>query len=71
MRRFIGKLHFVYEAGPCGYDLYRQINAAGNRGRIDAVAHAADQTDCYALVKTKEPADGWPAANIFPAGHSI
>jgi transposase len=24
-----GKLHFVYEAGPCGYGLYRQINAAG------------------------------------------
>ena len=22
-------LHFVYEAGPCGYDLYRQLTAQG------------------------------------------
>jgi Transposase len=36
-----GKLHFVYEAGPCGYGLYRQINnrGPGLRGRLSC-SHA-------------------------------
>jgi len=28
-----GRLHVVYEAGPCGYGLYRQINALGHSPR--------------------------------------
>jgi transposase len=34
-----GKLHFVYEAGPCGYGLYRQINAAGQVCEVVSPAH--------------------------------
>ena len=34
-----GKLHFVYEAGPCGYGLYRQINAAGHVCEVVSPAH--------------------------------
>jgi transposase len=34
-----GKLHFVYEAGPCGYGLYRQINAAGQICEVVSPAH--------------------------------
>jgi transposase len=35
-----GKLHFVYEADPCGYGIYRQINAAGHVCEVPA-AHTA------------------------------
>lgn len=34
-----GKLHVVYEAGPCGYGLYRQINAAGHVCEVVSPAH--------------------------------
>lgn len=34
-----GKLHFVYEAGPCGYGLYRQINDAGHVCEVVSPAH--------------------------------
>lgn len=30
------KLHFCYEAGPTGYDLYRQINALGHECQVVA-----------------------------------
>lgn len=33
------KLHFVYEAGPCGYGLYRQILAAGHSCEVVSPAH--------------------------------
>jgi transposase len=33
------RLHIVYEAGPCGYGLYRQINAAGHRCEVVSPAH--------------------------------
>ena len=34
-----GKLHVVYEAGPCGYGLYRQINGAGHVCAVVSPAH--------------------------------
>jgi transposase len=34
-----GKLHVVYEAGPCGYGLYRQINASGHSCSVVSPAH--------------------------------
>ncbi len=34
-----GKLHFVYEAGPCGYGLYRQIVAAGHACEVVSPAY--------------------------------
>ena len=34
-----GKLHFVYEAGPCGYGLHRQINDAGHVCEVVSPAH--------------------------------
>ncbi len=34
-----GQLHVVYEAGPCGYGLYRQINAAGHVCEVVSPAH--------------------------------
>ena len=34
-----GKLHVVYEAGPCGYGLCRQINAAGHICQVVSPAH--------------------------------
>ena len=34
-----GKSHFVYEAGPCGYGLYRQINAAGYDCEVVSPTH--------------------------------
>jgi len=34
-----GKLHVVCEAGPCGYGLYRQINAAGHVCEVVSPAH--------------------------------
>jgi transposase len=34
-----GKLHVVYEAGPCGYGLYRQVNAAGHVCEVVSPAH--------------------------------
>ena len=34
-----GKLHVVYEAGPCGYGLYRQINSAGHVCAVVSPAH--------------------------------
>jgi transposase len=34
-----GKLHVFYEAGPCGYGLYRQINAAGHVCEVVSPAH--------------------------------
>lgn len=34
-----GKLHFVYEAGPCGYGLYRQINSACHICEVVSPAH--------------------------------
>jgi len=34
-----GKLHYVYEAGPCGYGLYRQINDAGHVCEVVSPAH--------------------------------
>ena len=33
------RLHFVYEAGPCGYGLYRQINAAAHVYEVVSPAH--------------------------------
>ena len=33
------RLRFVYEAGPCGYGLNRQINAAGHRCEVVSPAH--------------------------------
>lgn len=33
------KLHFDYEAGPPGYGLYRQINAAGYVCEVVSPAH--------------------------------
>ena len=33
------QLHFVYEAAPCGYGLYRQINAAGHVCEVVSPAH--------------------------------
>ncbi|WP_371171536.1 IS110 family transposase [Aliiroseovarius sp. 2305UL8-7] len=33
------RLHFVYEAGPCGYGLYRQILAAGHACEVVSPAH--------------------------------
>lgn len=33
------KLHFVYEAGPCGYGLYRQIVTAGHACEVVSPAH--------------------------------
>ena len=33
------RLRFVYEAGPCGYGLYRQINAAGHLCEVISPAH--------------------------------
>ena len=34
-----GRLHCVYESGPCGYDLYRQIIDAGNVCEVVSLAH--------------------------------
>jgi transposase len=34
-----GRLHCVYEAGPCGYGLYRQINDAGHVCKVVSPAH--------------------------------
>jgi transposase len=34
-----GKLHIVYEAGPCGYGPYRQINRAGHVCDVVSPAH--------------------------------
>jgi transposase len=34
-----GQLHFGYEAGPCGYGLYRQINASGHVCEVLSPAH--------------------------------
>lgn len=34
-----GRLHVVYEAGPCRYGLYRQINAAGHVCEVVSPAH--------------------------------
>ena len=34
-----GRLHCVYEAGPCGYGLHRQINAAGHVCEVVSPAH--------------------------------
>jgi transposase len=31
-----GTVRFVYEAGPCGYDLYRRLNKAGFRCDVAA-----------------------------------
>ena len=33
------RLRFVYEAGPCGYGLYRQINATGHMCEVISFAH--------------------------------
>jgi hypothetical protein len=34
-----GKLRVVYEAGPCGYGIYRQVNAAGHVCEVVSPAH--------------------------------
>ncbi len=34
-----GRLHCVYESGPCGYGLYRQINDAGHVCEVVSPAH--------------------------------
>ncbi|BGE85210.1 hypothetical protein Ms3S1_16460 [Methylosinus sp. 3S-1] len=39
-----GKLHFVYEAGPCGYGLYRQIVTAGHACEVVSPAHTPRRT---------------------------
>jgi transposase len=36
LKELDGEVHIVYEAGPCGFDLYRKLTAAGFDCRVAA-----------------------------------
>ena len=62
-----GKLHFVYEAGPCGYGLYRQIVDAGHACEVVSPAHTPRRAGDH--VKT-DRRDAVMLARLSRAGSS-
>ena len=52
-----GKLHYVYEAGPCGYGLYRQINDAGHVCEVVSPAHTPRRAGDHVKTDRRELGD--------------
>jgi hypothetical protein len=62
-----GKLHFVYEAGPCGYGLYRQINAASSHAKTRRRSRQDRSTRCC---DARPPLTRWRTYFGLGAGRS-
>lgn len=58
------RMHWVYESGPCGYGLYRQINAAGHVCEVVSPAHTPRRAGDH--VKT-DRRDAVVLARLAPA----
>jgi transposase len=59
------ELHFVYEAGPCGYELYRHLTTQGFR--CDVIAPSMTPKKSGARIKT-DRRDALSLARLYRAG---